>query len=83
MCHTFQVAVCAMSLSWLYVPNLSGSCTCHAFQVACLNWTSDADDAFFYGYYMLFFSLPLFSYSFSIQLSANSAQLPFSLESSL
>ena len=56
---------------------------CHAFQVACLNWTSDADDAFFYGYYMLFFSLPLFSYSFSIQLSANSAQLPFSLESSL
>ena len=56
---------------------------CHAFLVACLNWTSDADDAFFYGYYMLFFSVPLFSYSFSIQLSANSAQLPFSLESSL
>ncbi len=83
MCHAFPVAVCAMPFRWLYVPYLSGGCMCHAFQVACLNWTSDADDAFFYGYYMLFFSVPLFSYSFSIQLSANSAQLPFSLESSL
>ena len=83
MCHAFPVAVCAMPFRWLYVPNLSGGCMCPTFQVACQNWTSDADDAFFYGYYMLFFSLPLFSYSFSIQLSANSAQLPFSLESSL